>query len=70
MSIEDDLLQSYFTEQDIRGLSHEQFQIGMMGLIEKGLIEMKIVDGKKMYRPTHLTRTIKTHLHSAEKGRN
>jgi hypothetical protein len=70
MNLEDDLLQSYFTEKDIKGLTHEQFQIAMLGLIEKGLMEMKEVDGKRMYRPTHLARKIKTHLHSEEKDRN
>lgn len=69
MSIEDELLQSYLTDQGVK-LTYDQFQIGMMGLVEKGLVEMKIENGKKMYRPTPLMREMKTHLHSDAKARS
>jgi hypothetical protein len=70
LDLEKDLLQSYFTEEDIEGLTQNQFQIAMMGLIEQGLMEVKEVNGQKMYRATSLTRQIKTHLNSNEKDRN
>lgn len=61
---EEDLLESYFTEKDIPGVSAQEFQTAVLGLIEKGLIEMVEADGVKVYRPTHLLRKIKTHLNS------
>lgn len=70
MNVEDELMNSFFTEEDIEGLSHNQFQIGMMGLVEKGLIEVLEVNGKKMYRPTMMAKKIKTHLHSDPRVRN
>lgn len=67
---EDDLLHSFFTEQDITGLTPEEFQIAMTGLIEKGLMEMVERGGQKFYRPTLLARKIKTHLNSNPKNQN
>jgi len=70
MDKEQDLLNSYFTEQDIESLTHAEFQIAMIGLIEKGLMEMIEVQGKRMYRPTSILKKIKTHLHSDTKSQN
>lgn len=70
MNVEDELMNSFFTEEDIEGLSHHQFQMGMIVLIEQGLIEVSEVNGKRMYRPTMMAKKIKTHLHSDPKDRN
>lgn len=67
---EEDLLQSYFSEQDITGMTHEDFQVAMLGLIEKGLMEMVEKDGIKFYRPTPILRKMKSHFNSAPKSRN
>lgn len=67
---EDDLLNSYFTEQDISGMTHEEFRVAMAGLIEKGLMETVEKGGVKFYRPTKLARTIKTHINSNPKSQN
>lgn len=64
---EEELLQSYFMERDIKGISPEEFQVAVMGLIEQGLMEMTEVNGTKIYRPTALLRKIKTHLNSDPK---
>lgn len=64
---EEDLLKSYFTEQDIKGLTQTEFQVAMLGLIEKGLMEMIEQDGTKFYRPTPLARKMKSHLNSNPK---
>jgi predicted transcriptional regulator with HTH domain len=70
MNVEDELMHSFFKEEDIEGLSHTQFQMGMMVLIEQGLIEVSEVNGKRMYRPTMMAKKIKTHLHSEPRTRN
>jgi hypothetical protein len=70
MSKEDDLLNSYFTEKDIHGLTHTEFQIAAISLISQGLMEVIEVNGKKMYRPTMMLKTIKTHLHSDTKSQS
>lgn len=67
---EEDLLKSYFTEQDITGLSQAEFQVAMIGLIEKGLMEMIEKDGMRFYRPTPLARKMKSHLNSNPKTQN
>jgi len=67
---EEDLLKSYFTEQDITGLTQTEFQVAMLGLIEKGLMEMIEKDGMKFYRPTPLARKMKSHLNSNRKTQN
>jgi predicted transcriptional regulator with HTH domain len=67
---EEELLKSYFTEQDIKGLTIEEFQVAMLGLIEKGLMEMIEKDGMKFYRPTPLARKMKSHLNSNPKTQN
>lgn len=67
---EEDLLQSYFTEQDIKGMTHEEFQIAMIGLIEKGLMEMVEKNGVRFYRPTALLRVMKGHFKSNPKTQN
>jgi predicted transcriptional regulator with HTH domain len=67
---EEDLLKSYFTEQDIKGMTAEEFQVAMIGLIEKGLMEMIEKDGMKFYRPTPLARKMKSHLNSNPKTQN
>lgn len=67
---EEDLLKSYFTEQDIKGLTQTEFQVAMIGLIEKGLMEMIEKDGMKFYRPTPLAKKMKTHLNSNPKSQN
>jgi len=67
---EEDLLKSYFTEQDIHGLTQTEFQLAMMGLIEKGLMEMIEKDGIQFYRPTPLARKMKSHLNSNPKNQN
>lgn len=66
----EELLHSYFKETDIVGLTHGEFQIAMIGLIDKGLMEMVEKNGMTFYRPTSLARTIKTHLHSPKKDRS
>ena len=70
MFTEEDFIRSYFTEQDITGMTHEDFKVAMIGLIEKGLMEEIEVDGKPMYRPTPLLRKMKTHSHSIPKNQN
>jgi hypothetical protein len=70
MLTEDDLLRSYFTEQDITGLTPEEFQIAVAGLIEKGLMEVVERGGQKFYRPTLLAQKIKTHLNSNPKNQS
>ena len=70
MFTEEDFIQSYFTEQDITGMTHAEFQVAMIGLIEKGLMEEVEMDGKKMYRPTHLLRKMKKHINSNPKNQN
>lgn len=67
---EEDLLKSYFTEQDIKGLTQTEFQVAMIGLIEKGLMEMIEKDGMRFYRPTPLARKMKSHLNSNPKTQN
>jgi len=67
---EEDLLTSYFTEQDIKGMTASEFQVAMLGLIEKGLMEMIEKDGMKFYRPTPLARKMKSHLNSNPKTQN
>ncbi len=67
---EEDLLQSYFTEQDITGLTQEEFKIAMLGLIEKGLMEVVEKDGNRFYRPTALLRKMKSHFNSNPKTQN
>ena len=67
---EEDLLKSYFTEQDIKGMTASEFQVAMLGLIEKGLMEMIEKDGMKFYRPTPLARKMKSHLNSNPKTQN
>jgi hypothetical protein len=64
---EDDLLQSYFNEKDIPGVTPAEFQTAVMGLIEKGLMEEVLVEGVRLYRPTPLLRKIKTHINSDPK---
>lgn len=70
MFTEEDFIQSYFTEQDIKGMSHAEFQVAMIGLIEKGLMEAVEMDGKMMYRPTPLLRKMKKHVNSNPKNQN
>jgi predicted transcriptional regulator with HTH domain len=70
MFTEEDFIKSYFTESDITGMTHSEFQVAMIGLIEKGLMEEVEVNGKKMYRPTPLLRKMKTHSHSNPKDQN
>jgi predicted transcriptional regulator with HTH domain len=41
--------------------------MAMLGLIEKGLMEMIEKDGTKFYRPTPLARKMKSHLNSNPK---
>lgn len=67
---EEDLLQSYFTEKDIVGMTAEEFQMAMMGLIQKGLMEMIEQNGMKFYRPTPLARKMKSHLNSKPETQN
>jgi hypothetical protein len=67
---EEDLLQSYFTEKDIKGMTHEEFQIAMIGLVEKGLMEMVEKDETRFYRPTELLRKMKNHFNSNPKTQN
>jgi predicted transcriptional regulator with HTH domain len=67
---EEELLKSYFTEKDIQGITAAEFQIAMVGLIEKGLMEMIEMDGTKFYRPTPLARKMKGHLNSNPKNQN
>jgi hypothetical protein len=64
---EDDLLQSYFNEKDIPGITPAEFQTAVAGLIEKGLMEEVLVEGVRLYRPTPLLRKIKTHINSDPK---
>lgn len=64
MTEEEDLLQNYLTDQDIPGITAQEFQTAVLGLIEKGLMVMVEVNGVKLYRPTPLLRKIKTHLNS------
>jgi predicted transcriptional regulator with HTH domain len=67
---EEDLLKSYFTEQDVPGMTHDQFEIAMIGLIEKGLMEMIEHNGMRLYRPTLLAQKMKSHLNSDLKSQN
>lgn len=67
---EETFLQDYFTEKDIKGMTHAEFQVAMIGLIEKGLIEMEIVNGVKYYRPTLLLKQMKGHHNSNPKQQN
>jgi hypothetical protein len=64
---EDDLLNSYFNEKDIPGVTPAEFQMAVAGLIEKGLMEEILVEGVRLYRPTPLLRKIKTHINSDPK---
>lgn len=63
-------IQGYFTEVEIPGMTHQEFQIAMIGLIEKGLMEMVEKDGVKYYRPTLLAHMISPHLDSNPKNKN
>lgn len=67
---EEELLQSYFTEKDITGITAAEFQVAMVGLIEKGLMEMIEQNGMKFYRPTPLARKMKSHRNSSPKNQN
>ncbi len=67
---EEDLIQSYFTEQDIPGATQEEFQMAVMGLVEKGLMEVVEKDGNRFYRPTALLRKMKSHHNSNPKTQN
>lgn len=67
MLTENDLLQSYFTEKDIQGMTHNEFQVAMIGLIEGGLIEMEIKNGVRYYKPTQLLIQAKSHEDSDPK---
>lgn len=67
---EEELLHSYFTEKDITGITAAEFQVAMVGLIEKGLMEMIEQNGMKFYRPTPLARKMKSHLNSSPKNQN
>lgn len=67
---EEELLQSYFMEKDIVGITAAEFQAAMVGLIEKGLMEMIEQNGMKFYRPTPLARKMKSHINSNPKNQN
>jgi hypothetical protein len=70
MFTEDDILLNYFTEKDINGVSSDEFQIAMIGLVERGLIETEVRDGIRYYRPTRLLKQIKTHCYSKYETQN
>jgi len=70
MLSEDDLIKSFFQERDITGLTQEEFQKAMAGLIEKGLMEVVEMEGQKFYRPTPLLRKMKSHFQSNPKDQN
>jgi predicted transcriptional regulator with HTH domain len=70
MYTEEDFLKNYFEEKDIKGLTQVEFQVAMIGLIEKGLMEEVEMNGKKLYRPTALARKMKSHLNSNPKTQN
>jgi predicted transcriptional regulator with HTH domain len=70
MFTEDDILLSYFTEKDIKGVSSDEFQIAMIGLVGQGLIEIEVRDGVRYYKPTLLLKQIKTHHYSKSKIQN
>ena len=64
---EQTILQSYFQDQDVPGVTVEELQVVMVSLIEQGLMEMIEVNGMKIYRPTRLLQKIKTHVNSDPK---
>lgn len=64
---ESDVLNSYFQDTQISGMNSDEFHTVMIGLIEKGLMEMSEINGIKIYRPTLLLKKIKTHFNSDPK---
>jgi predicted transcriptional regulator with HTH domain len=67
---EETFLTLYFTEQEMTGLTHEEFQVATMSLVETGLIVVEEKNGMKYYRPTPLLLEIKEHFDSDPATRN
>ena len=70
MSKEDLIIQSYLTGQYTTHMTQEEFTIAMIGLIEKGLMEMVEKDGTRFYRPTMLLQEMKKQFNSNPKTKN
>lgn len=70
MSKEDQFLMSYLTGQYAPRMTQEEFTITMIGLMEKGLMEMVEKDGTRFYRPTTLLQQMKNQYNSNPKTKN
>jgi DNA-binding transcriptional ArsR family regulator len=70
MSKEEEFLQAYFTNQYAPTMTQEQFQMAMISLVEKGLMEVVEQGGNRLYRPTTLLKQIKSHYNSNPKNQN
>lgn len=72
MSKEDQFLQSYLTGQynSMPHMTQEEFTIAMIGLMEKGLMEVVEKDGSRFYRPTFLLQQMKKQFNSNPKTQN
>lgn len=70
MSKEEQFLQAYFTNQYAPTMTQEEFQMAMISLVEKGLMEVVEQNGSRFYRPTAILRQMKSHYNSNPKNQN
>lgn len=70
MSKEEQFLQAYFSNQYAPIMTPEEFQMAMISLVEKGLMEVIEKDGNRLYRPTPILRQMKSHFNSNPKNQN
>jgi hypothetical protein len=60
----------FFTEYDVPDMNHNDFEIAMIGLIDKGLVEMAVHHGVKYYRLTAGAYALEPYFVPNHKARN